>query len=58
MDGYTFVRQLNKERNIPIIVLTGSAEMKDLFSMEGIKDYVVKPFTGEELLEKIHKYLK
>lgn len=58
MDGLTFVKQVKKSgKEIPIIILTAKPGMKDLFSMEGVKDYVVKPFTAEELLEKIEKHI-
>lgn len=61
MDGYTFVQEFKKVTQLdktPIIMLTSRDQMKDLFTMEGIKDYVVKPFNIEELLKKIRGYLK
>jgi len=58
MDGYTFARELKKEKNkVPIIILTANAAMTDLFEEEGITDCVYKPFKTEELLEKIRKHL-
>lgn len=33
-------------------------KLKDLFSFEGIKDYISKPFTGPDLLEKVRNYAK
>ena len=58
MDGYTFVRRLRKDgQQIPVIVLTGQGAMRDLFAVEGVNDYMVKPFKSEELLEKIKKHL-
>jgi two-component system alkaline phosphatase synthesis response regulator PhoP len=59
MDGYTFVKEARASegiKNIPIIILTAKDKMKDLFEIEGVKDYVVKPFKSEELLEKVAKY--
>lgn len=59
-DGYTFVRETKADdnlRNIPIIMLTGKAEMKDLFAIEGIKDYLLKPFDDMELIKKIKSLL-
>ena len=59
-DGYTLMRELKyKEttKSIPIIALTGKPKMKDLFEIEGIKDYVVKPFEDEDLLLRIKKAL-
>lgn len=59
MDGYTFVKRLKKTgREVPIIVLTAKQGMKDLFAIEGITDYVVKPFNADELLKKIEKNLR
>lgn len=60
MDGYTFVRTLRRQestKNIPVIVLTAKDKMKDLFELEGVKDYMVKPYRPEDLLERIKKNL-
>jgi len=59
-DGYTTLRELREKKNtksIPIIVLTAKPEMKELFEMEGIKDYILKPFDNNDLLIKIKKAL-
>lgn len=61
MDGYTFVKEAKADdalKDIPIVVLTGKDRMKDMFEAEGIKDYLVKPFEADELLNKINDYLK
>ncbi|MBU1061844.1 MAG: response regulator [Candidatus Omnitrophica bacterium] len=60
MDGYTFVKKLQADHTIPrvpIVMLTAKDKMKDLFELEGIKDYIVKPFDGNELLDKVKKHL-
>ena len=61
IDGYTFVKILKKDipaaRKIPIIVLTGKDRMEDLFKIEGVGDYLVKPYESSQLLEKIKKHL-
>jgi DNA-binding response OmpR family regulator len=60
-DGYTFIKEMQVEesiKHIPVIVSTAKPEMQDLFAMEGIKDYIVKPFKTEELLKKIIQHLK
>lgn len=60
MDGYTFVRTLRRQdasRNIPVIVLTAKDKMKDLFELEGVKDYMVKPYRPEELMKKVRSNL-
>ncbi|MCP4650434.1 MAG: response regulator [PVC group bacterium] len=60
MDGYTFVRKIKYDtsiRTIPIIILTAKNELKELFELEGAKDYIVKPFKTEELLTKVKENL-
>ncbi|MBI3321526.1 MAG: response regulator [Candidatus Omnitrophica bacterium] len=61
MDGYTCLRELNTRfgrGKIPVIVLTARDRMKDLFEVEGIEDYVIKPFDYEDLLLRIERVLK
>ena len=61
MDGYSCMREINSRfgrGKIPIIVLTARDRMKDLFDLEGIADYVVKPFDHEDLLTRIDRALK
>ena len=42
----------------PVIMLTAKGEgVKDLFQMEGITDYIVKPFESKDLLERIGRAL-
>lgn len=60
MDGYTFVRELKTNREtsrLPLIVLTGKVKMEELFKLEGVEDYLIKPFKINDLLDRIHKYL-
>ena len=60
MDGFTFVREFKRVENIkntPVIVLTAKEKLQDIFKMEGIKDYVVKPFNTSDLLDRIKKYI-
>lgn len=61
MDGYTALRELKKKeetKNIPIIILTAKTGMKDLFGVEGIKDYIMKPFEDDDLLLRIQRALE
>jgi len=61
MDGYTFVRHLKKDadtKDIPLIVLTSYEPMKDMFRLEGVRDYIVKSVNMEGLLASIEKNLK
>jgi len=61
MDGYTMLKKMKKDVSIkdtPVIVLTAYGEMKDLFAMEGVKDYILKPFDEKDFLSRISKALK
>ena len=61
MDGYSCLRELNARfgrGKIPVIVLTARDRMKDLFELEGIEDYVIKPFDHEDLLMRIERAFK
>lgn len=61
MDGYACLRELNRKfgrGKVPVIILTARERMKDLFELEGIEDYVVKPFDHEDLLIRIDRVLK
>lgn len=60
MDGYTMLRKLDEDdrsANIPVIILTGYDGMQDLFELEGIRDYILKPFDGQDLLLRISRAL-
>lgn len=60
MDGYSFLRELNAQYGrgkIPVVVLTARDRMKDLFELEGIEDYIIKPFDHEDLLLRIERAL-
>ena len=61
MDGYSCLREINTRfgrGKIPIIILTARERMKDLFELEGIEDYVIKPFDHEDLLIRIERIFK
>ena len=61
MDGYSCLREINNRfgRNkLPIIILTARDRMKDLFELEGIEDYIVKPFDHEDLLLRVDRVFK
>ena len=56
MDGFTFLKKLQKNKetsNIPVMVLTARANMEDSFRALGVHDFLVKPFDGQKLIEKI-----
>ena len=61
MDGYSCLRELNirfGRGKIPVIILTARDRMKDLFELEGIEDYVIKPFDHDDLLVRIERAFK
>ena len=58
MDGYSCLREINARfgrGKVPVIILTARDRMKDLFELEGIEDYVIKPFDHEDLLVRIER---
>lgn len=59
LDGYSAVKEINKDKHIPIIMLSARAEEFDkLMGFElGIDDYVVKPFSPRELMARIKAVL-
>ena len=60
LDGYSLVKNLKHEedaKNIPVIVLTAFPNMRELFAVEGVRNYLVKPFKAEELLQKVEDCL-
>lgn len=60
IDGYNFLRALKLDKDtkdILVIILTAKTKMKELFSPEGVVDYITKPFDQKELLENIEKAL-
>lgn len=61
MDGYFCLREINQHfgrGKIPVIILTARDRMKELFELEGIEDYVVKPFDHDDLLIRIERVFK
>ena len=63
MDGLAICRSIKTDaifRTISIIVITGHMEHeRKQESMEmGVSDYMVKPFSNEELLEKVNYHLE
>lgn len=59
MNGYMVVNELkNKGVKIPIIMLTGHAEMKGIFDLKGsVKSYLVKPINFDSLIKAIKEIL-
>jgi len=55
LDGFAAVKEIKKDKNIPVIMLSARGEEYDkLFGFElGIDDYVVKPFSPKELMARV-----
>jgi len=60
IDGLEVCRQLRRESNVPIIMLTARDEESDkLVGLElGADDYVTKPFSPRELMARIRAVLR
>ncbi len=55
MDGYSTLKEIRKQYNIPVIILSARSEEYDkLFGFElGVDDYLTKPFSPKELIARI-----
>ena len=61
VDGFTIARHIReKDKNIPIIFVTAKSMKEDRIAgfKTGADDYIVKPFSIEELLLRIEVFLK
>ncbi|MBE6879205.1 MAG: response regulator transcription factor [Ruminococcaceae bacterium] len=60
MDGFSVCREIRKQEDIPVIMLSARGEEYDkLFGFElGIEDYMVKPFSPMELMARIKVVLR
>lgn len=60
MDGLMFLQELRKTESIPVIMLSAVGEVsKKAKALElGADDYVVKPFSVEEMIARIHAVLR
>ena len=60
LDGYTAVKEIRKNANTPVIMLSARVEEYDkLFGFEiGVDDYVTKPFSPKELIARVQAVLK
>ena len=60
VDGWTFMNNMKNtklSKEIPVIMTSAHGKMKELFASEGVVDFITKPFTADDLLEKIRKHL-
>ncbi len=60
LDGFSAVREIRKEQNVPVIMLSARGEEYDrIHGFEiGVDDYVVKPFSPRELMMRVSAVLK
>ena len=60
MDGLDVCREIRKESNVPIIMLTARVEETDkLIGLElGADDYITKPFSPRELVARVKVVLR
>jgi DNA-binding response OmpR family regulator len=60
MDGFQFLQQYRRERNVPVIILTARVEESDaVMGLElGADDYVLKPFRMRELAARVRAVLR
>ncbi len=63
MDGLDFLKKVRSDpelKDIPILMVTAEAEKDKVVTaiQAGVNNYIVKPFTGEVLKEKMDKVLE
>ncbi len=60
LDGFTLTRNLRDQSDVPIILLTSRKEESDrIAGLElGADDYVVKPFSPQELVSRVRAVLR
>ena len=60
LDGYSAVKEIKKDKDVPVIMLSGRSEEYDkLFGFEiGVDDYVTKPFSPKEVVARIGAVLR
>lgn len=60
MDGWAVCREIRKNSNVPIIMLTARGETNEKISgLEmGADDYITKPFEIKELMARVHAVMR
>jgi CheY-like chemotaxis protein len=59
MDGYEFMLALNETgmKKPPIIILTMKEGLADITNVEGVREYIVKPYDPDKLLKSLQRHL-
>ncbi|MGB7595161.1 MAG: response regulator transcription factor [Erysipelotrichaceae bacterium] len=60
MDGFTVVREIRKESNVPILMITARGEdFERIMGLDiGADDYIVKPFSPGEVMARVKAILR
>jgi DNA-binding response OmpR family regulator len=60
LDGMEVLRRLREESSVPVLMLTARGEVTDrVFGLEGgADDYLVKPFSLQEMVARVHALLR
>ena len=60
LDGWSVLRKIRQESNLPVIMLTARGEAQDeLFGFElGVDEYISKPFSPKILVARVEAILK
>ena len=60
MDGFALCREIRRTSNVPIIMITARGEdFERVMGLDiGADDYIVKPFSGEEVMARIRAILR
>ena len=60
LDGWSVLRKIRQESNLPVIMLTARGEQQDeLFGFElGVDEYISKPFSPKILVARVEAILK
>ena len=60
MDGYTLTKEIRKQHDIPVLLLTAKNQIEDKEQgfQAGTDDYLVKPFEPKELVFRIKALLR
>ena len=60
MDGFALCREIRRSSNVPIIMITARGEdFERVMGLDiGADDYIVKPFSGEEMMARIRAILR